>query len=248
MKRGKPPGNETWVPKKLLRFFSHLLSAQHTTMATRDRVAGIMTRHGGGADRATLTDKPMCHAGDQVIRTGKRCMDHYHRVMGRRLPRMQPCSGPLPAPLVTWDRLPAELRVIILMKRNRMRHNAQIIIYRNVVRWMLYTRAWKACDAYLDGINDGRDEELVPDFVNKVIVRSERTEAVLFWLGVPLSYITDVDLTDDDLEGYEIFEEFTFHIEPSFLNDDRNLHVIDWHGCMGGGPHGIAPGVYLEFI
>ena len=71
---------------------------------------------------------------------------------------------------------------------------------------------------------------------------------MLFWLGVPLSYITDVDLTDDDLEGYEIFEEFTFHIEPSFLNDDRNLHVINWHDCMEGGPHGIAPGVYLEFI
>ena len=54
---------------------------------------------------------------------------------------------------------------------------------------------------------------------------------MLFWLGVPLSYITDVDLTDDDLEGYEIFEEFTFHIEPSFLDDDRNLHVIDWYNC-----------------
>ena len=202
-----------------------------------------MARHAGdGADlQAILTDKPMRLVGDQIIQIGKRCMEGRSSRLQRRTKRF-------PTTLVTWDRLPLELTVIILTMRNRMRHNAQIIIYRNVVRWILYTRAWKACDGYLDGINTGADEEDFPHFVNKVIVRSDRTEAVLFWLGAPLSYITDVDLTDDDLEGYEIFDEVTFHIEPSFLNDDRNLHVIDWQNCMEGGDHRIAPGVFLEFI
>ena len=192
--------------------------------------------------------KPMRYVGDRVIQIGKHCMEHFHHVIEGRSPRLQRRTNRLSSTLQTWDRLSVELRVVILAMRNRMRHNAQIIIYRNVVRWILYTRAWNACDGYLDGINTGADEEDFPEFVNKVIVRSERTEAVLFWLGAPLSYITDVDLTDDDLEGYEIFDEVTFHIETSFLNDDRNLHVINWHNCMHGGPHGIAPGVFLEFI
>ena len=194
--------------------------------------------------------KPMRHAGDQVIQTGKRCMNHFHLAIEGRSPRLQRCTNRFPTTLVTWDRLPAELRVVILTMRNRMRHNAQIIIYRNVVRWILYTRAFNACDVFLDTVNedsyDPDEVQLVDDDgnpweYNKVIVTPEYAgTAVMFWLGRPLPANAAKDL---EAEGYENFDEDTFHIEPRFLNDDRNLHAIDRHEFMGEGQDTDVPGV-----
>ena len=187
----------------------------------------------------------MRYVGDRVIQIGKHCMDHFHVIEGR-LPRLQRRTNRLSSTLQTWDRLSVELRVIILAMRNRMRHNAQVIIYRNVVRWILYTRAFNACDVFLDTVNGDSEVQLIDDDgnpweYNKVIVTPGYVgTAVMFWLGRPLPVNAGKDL---EAEGYENFDEDTFHIEPRFLNDDRNLHAIDRHEFMGEGQDTDVPGV-----